>query len=467
MESSNIKLYYQNTRGLRSKTVQFFHNVVSTDYNVICLTETWLKGGVLSGELFPGGYQVFRRDRGDAVSVKKDGGGVLVAVDSSLDASHHPELQSTAEDVWVSIKSGDKLVYIVCAYLPPSDKSSYHSFLNNFESNQQLISNNTVIVVGDFNLPHVGWVDSVDSPNLVPVNVGDESAEFIDLFSLFGFNQFSTTRNSKDRILDLIFCNENFIDRVSKSEDPLVPEDRHHPSLEFHYKYQRYQPLRGSLKFTKNFKRADYDCINRELSSLDWVELFDGLNVDDAVSIFYDRIGKLIDKHVPTFRVNTKYLSYFRKDTIKCIKQKLYYHKKYKKFRNQSDYINYSILRKSSKNLICRDYSTYLQSVESDILSSNNGKGFWRYMSNRRKSRMFIPKKMTLETSSANGPREVCELFATFFKSTFETPKDGTVFHFRKNPKISIAVDESEVRNLLQNIEINKSPGPTEYPQFS
>lgn len=81
MASSTIKLYYQNKRDLRSKTVQFFHNVTSGDNSIICLSETWLRDGVCSGELFHDGYQVFRRDCEDTASLKKDGGGVLIAVD--------------------------------------------------------------------------------------------------------------------------------------------------------------------------------------------------------------------------------------------------------------------------------------------------------------------------------------------------------------------------------------------------
>ncbi|CAH1989210.1 unnamed protein product [Acanthoscelides obtectus] len=58
----DLIIYYQNTRGLRSKTTEFFNNVRASDYDIICLTETWLKDGVCSSELFGADYTVFRRD---------------------------------------------------------------------------------------------------------------------------------------------------------------------------------------------------------------------------------------------------------------------------------------------------------------------------------------------------------------------------------------------------------------------
>lgn len=50
-----FKFYYQNVRGLNTKSQQVF-NFTSSQYNpldFIALTETWLNDGVFSSELFP------------------------------------------------------------------------------------------------------------------------------------------------------------------------------------------------------------------------------------------------------------------------------------------------------------------------------------------------------------------------------------------------------------------------------
>jgi hypothetical protein len=37
-----IDIFYQNVRGLRTKSTEIFNNVCSYDFKIICLTETWL-----------------------------------------------------------------------------------------------------------------------------------------------------------------------------------------------------------------------------------------------------------------------------------------------------------------------------------------------------------------------------------------------------------------------------------------
>ena len=74
---NSLKLYYQNVRGLRTKTKEFFLAVIDNDYDIIVLTETWLSSDIYDAELFSANYVVFRYDR--ALS---RGGGVLIAVKS-------------------------------------------------------------------------------------------------------------------------------------------------------------------------------------------------------------------------------------------------------------------------------------------------------------------------------------------------------------------------------------------------
>ena len=73
-------IYYQNVRGLRTKQFELYSNVCSTDYNIFCLTETWLNDLCLDHNLFPDSYTVLRSDRVSANKTR--GGGVLTALSS-------------------------------------------------------------------------------------------------------------------------------------------------------------------------------------------------------------------------------------------------------------------------------------------------------------------------------------------------------------------------------------------------
>lgn len=54
MDSKGDKLnvYYQNVRGLRTKTTTFHRNIRLNSYDVVALTETWLHDSFLDSEYF-------------------------------------------------------------------------------------------------------------------------------------------------------------------------------------------------------------------------------------------------------------------------------------------------------------------------------------------------------------------------------------------------------------------------------
>lgn len=63
MTDKEISVYYQNVRGLRTKTSDFRYEVSTNNFDLIALTETWLHDGINSSEVFTNDYNVFRHDR--------------------------------------------------------------------------------------------------------------------------------------------------------------------------------------------------------------------------------------------------------------------------------------------------------------------------------------------------------------------------------------------------------------------
>jgi len=50
-------------RGLRTKTEALYTSVLSEDYDVVGLTETWLNDGIFDAELVDTRYVIERQDR--------------------------------------------------------------------------------------------------------------------------------------------------------------------------------------------------------------------------------------------------------------------------------------------------------------------------------------------------------------------------------------------------------------------
>ncbi|XP_044766303.1 cyclin-dependent kinase 9-like [Coccinella septempunctata] len=142
-----LHIYYQNTQGLRTKTQTFYENLLSSNYDVICLSETWLSGNIFSSELFGDGYMVYRRDRESSSSTKSEGGGVLVAVKTSFRTTRCTDLETEAEDVWISIDSnGDGRFLLCCAYIPPGSDSSLCAFVDGLCKNENKIQEGAVLM---------------------------------------------------------------------------------------------------------------------------------------------------------------------------------------------------------------------------------------------------------------------------------------------------------------------------------
>ena len=79
--NSVISCIYLNIRSLVNKLSIFQSYVYSSDFDVICLTETWLSESVFDQEILPINYNIYRKDR------HSRGGGVLIAIKDTFPVS--------------------------------------------------------------------------------------------------------------------------------------------------------------------------------------------------------------------------------------------------------------------------------------------------------------------------------------------------------------------------------------------
>ncbi|CAH2106260.1 unnamed protein product [Euphydryas editha] len=86
MANKSLSIYYQNVRGLRTKCAAFQLNLLSNNYDIVVITETWLCDGIFDREIADDRYVVFRQDRNLTLANKKTGGGVMMLVRRELGA---------------------------------------------------------------------------------------------------------------------------------------------------------------------------------------------------------------------------------------------------------------------------------------------------------------------------------------------------------------------------------------------
>lgn len=462
---SSLKFYYQNVRGLRTKISSFFQASSVPDYDIICLTETWLNNKIGDYELFNNHFQIFRRDRDSHTSHKSDGGGCLIAVNTFLQVTERPEWQTNVlEEVWISITLPDHLrkIHICCVYIPDyTDFCRLKVFTDNVT---KIINNNlqdSVIIVGDFNLASVVWSRDVNSNHVAPSLPNDiKSSLFLDSFLLNNLKQYNHIKNINNRILDLILCN---VDRivVNTCELPLLKEDSHHKAIEFSYSLEYQLSHNKSNYLKRDYSNADYNLINIELNRKNWDEILSHGDVNICTEAFYNIIDTIIEVNVPLkSKSQHKFPIWYKKSTIKVYREKNKYHKKWKTYSQMSDYTIYSTLRRRLRNAVHKDYLDWISHTENNLKS--NPKKFWSFVSNK-KQESAVPPNMHLVDDVASNNNDICNLFNKFFASNFETntDTDSSLSNYCNSGTINLKfISKYEILNLLKATDVSKGAGP-------
>jgi len=267
--NSNLKIFYQNVRGLKTKLVNLRCSFpLFYFYDVIILTETWLTPNIDNSELGFFGVQMIRLDRNSNNSSLLRGCGVLIVTNNSLKFRPITLNISNVEQTFVLLSFNSNYLLIGGVYLPPHSPLSVVK--SHVASVEQLISSykpQSVSLCGDYNQPNVTW--SSDELGLIATKDHNMvTTSIIDSFSYLNFFQQNSLPNSYDIILELIFSNSNKV-TVSKATDSLVIPDPYHPLLHIVFTLLS-DDFTGFTHTYKDFKEANYSAISKIFNSFNW-----------------------------------------------------------------------------------------------------------------------------------------------------------------------------------------------------
>ena len=129
--------------------------IILSQYNVICLCETWLDGGVSDSELQLKEYNLYRADRPFTKDYSTHGGS-LIAVESTLVSK---QLDIVLPECCVACSiTLDNLEIGLCILYNPPDDSKYRHEISDFEQILNSLPKTTpLIVCGDMNMPTIDW----------------------------------------------------------------------------------------------------------------------------------------------------------------------------------------------------------------------------------------------------------------------------------------------------------------------
>ncbi|XP_062535363.1 uncharacterized protein LOC134204573 [Armigeres subalbatus] len=384
---------------MRTKTNEFFLAAASSDYDIIVITETWLRSDVQNTELADN-YNIYRCDRSSSTSSLQRGGGTLIAVKCTLtNLSVHLSESETLEQVVVKVKLAHKSVYICGIYLRPN--SDPDKFVAHSDCVNQIVNIatpcDTVIVVGDYNLSRLEWLYDDEVEGYLPTNASSEQElTLTETLIASGLKQICNVSNSNGRLLDLAFVSDCHEAELIGAPYSILSPDRHHNPfvlrLDFRNPVHHLQCAVEGMDFDFDFSRCDYEAVKNELNSLDWFQILSGEDINTSITSFYNAVFDTISRHVPLRRSlprkTYKQLWWnaelqHRRNILRKTRRRF--------FRNRTA-TNRALLQtveSEYENFVSSTFREYVHRVQNEAKS--NPSAFWRFVKTRKNRMRCCP----------------------------------------------------------------------------
>jgi len=361
---NELKIGLSNVQSLLAHFSEFETYVITGNFDVVALTETWLKPFIGDHLIEIPGYFIVRNDR-----IHKGGGGVAAYIKNSIKATTifaPVSDEFSPEQLWFEVKTRTKNLTLGIAYRPPnlpiSSIQNFDDALYNYANN-----NDDVILLGDFNV------------NLLKASTpgGDAIRSMCALHDLSQLVRNPTfICNTTVSLLDLVMVRN--CEQVKLIEQTIQPGISHHNFLYLVYNID-VPKIAATLVTTRNWKNLNINQFNDAASKAPWHMIHDQPNINDKVAIMNNIITALLDDHVPyvTFKAK-KPPSPWLSDNIKCLMRKRDRMKAlFNRTKNLVHWEKYRNLRNKVKNTV---RNARITKFDECINQEKNTKRFWNHL---------------------------------------------------------------------------------------
>lgn len=438
------------------------------EYDVVILTETWLTEDINDSELGLFNYNLFRCDRTIFTSSKKDGGGVLVAINKKFKFEKIIVSNNSFELLFIKVFTDDSFFIVGACYIPPNSKSEYYSeFVECVQTSlcDILVDNiNTKFcLVGDFNVPGYEWLleSNYATAHGFHDNVNFRDAAYLlsKWCKLYKLIQLNNIKNISGNILDLTFT--NFYDAKSElSDEYLLKCDDAHSPLSISFSIQKLVYCNFD-EVIFDYKHANFTEIANQLSIITIPnDINNELALNECVLSIESKFQDLINEFVPTFQLRTRSFPHWYSNELKAaIINKKRSHKLYKQYKSYFYFNRFKKDRAYAKLLASRDEKTYLASTEESV--RDNSKNFFKYV-NTLSSCNSIPSTLHLDGQTADNGQDIANLFAKKFSSVYRNSDlSNTAVPLDINDFFSnITLTIEDIEECINGLNSSNSPGP-------
>ena len=452
-----MKTIYFNARSLMNKINNLQSLLNTNDYDLIAVTETWLTPTIPNSLLIQNtNYNLLRKDR-----LSQVGGGAAIFISKRYSIipveikSRFSELDAIVTDVCFKER---KRYRFVCIYFPPSKTLDEYSISNLCEFIDFCSSDCDfpIIYFGDFNFPNIDWS--------VPSCTGSTcQSKFLSSVITNNLKQFIHEPTRDRNILDLLLTNEPSIILDVNISAPFT-QSCDHDSIGVTIAIPPLQELINKKR--RNFRKADYDGINKYLSTINWISLFQ--NSDRNVESFWGKISLILDYCIENFvpfsmkskGKRTRPPKKLRKLAVK--KKSLY----------KASKIDHS--KKESYKEVSREYEKTVKDLnveyESALMDEPSLSKFYSFIKGKLQQQETVPALQRNDSTLVTDDDEKAEILNSYFSSVFTL--DNHIV-----PEISsslptntflpfIEFSYAKVLSVLKKLPSKTSRSPDGYPAF-
>ena len=434
--------------------------VHGSNYEVICIRETWLNNTITDPEPLPG-FNIFRQDR-----TGKIGGGVLIAVKEGLQVTRRSDLERDGVELLVvQLNKANIKPVILYVHYPPSSSSDGPSTPNN-----SLLSNpesSCIVLVGDPNIPPISWSDN-DS---TPISSGGcaNSEVLCDLIGDNFLQQFAEgPTHAAGNKLDLLFCNRaEVIPNVptSPSDEHNLPTDHYIIEPNTSTKFTRAKLVR---RVTHDHNHADFPAPRRAQPETSLDITLTG-SIDDCWMQWKDKFLSIVTSFVPIKTIqDTNSPPWIDGEVRHLISKKHTALRKYRKNKTADSKTKPRTPCQQIKYAIRAKHNPHLAKIEASL--NENPKMLRKHHKAILHHHTSPNPTITFNNRTAKSPKEKAELFNTYFCSVFRpakttmNPDDSTSSPIPSSQPSDITVSEEEVAKHPYHPDPSKATGPDGIP---
>jgi Reverse transcriptase (RNA-dependent DNA polymerase)/Endonuclease-reverse transcriptase len=465
----NLRIMQQNFRSISGKVSKFQSDILIYDPDVILGNETWLDESITDSQIFPPGYNIYRKDR------NRNGGGVFIAVKTKY-KTQLEKFNLNSEQIWVMLElpSGKKL-RIGTGYRSPTSGNvlinDVATVLSGYGATRT--QRKFILFGGDLNLPSINWPrNQVDHP----IAYGRELNNLaIQTFQDSDLKQVVKTptriENGHEAILDVVLTNQAHLVENVMVTDGISDHKTVIVDLKFASRTADKPKIRKTVYL---YSRADIDHIKEQLQQNlpQFKDDATNLTSNELWKKFTDLCNALQEQHIPqkVFIVNGKdppwYNNYLRKLAKKCQRA----HKK-RNIKN-TNAERYRALRRELKWNLFQAESRFLTSLSTaDVPSSKRLWSFIKY----KHSHLSLSGVSSITNDDGemiSDSKQKADALNNYFGSVFVKDRpvpnqEPIVFPQNLEPHQMPNINAEGIITVIKNLKSDAAPGPDEIgPKF-